>query len=756
MCKFSGTYWIITERIPMAGNVEQQEIDLKQIQTIIRNMRLALKNSVFYPPDHPIFNFSINNFKTILDEWLVENEALDIGFSKDTLFFDGEPVNEQSGFSEEVANYLHVRGLISIRFLRGLEVDELVDLFTLIRHDRKTIREKGGILKELEQRPHIQIKEIDYSQILESAASKTGETEETQIWQFLIDIAKKSKEGDLPESKVEFLDDFFSDTDKSVQTLNKIYRKAVTEAHDEEAADQMRKVIQQICAYFDEKTKGESKDLKVKLLNVISQLNPDLIGMLFERAVDDNESFDLAEAITKDFSEGNIAEFIENLISNEDTFNENLLKVFDKLAPQPENSDNIMNMVADRLFSKRIVNPETLNKLQMSIQDIFKRHPDSNFMNQMYKITVDAVMNQRIDTLVYVARLSPLINQFVQSIEEDELKKEELWLLLNILWLENNAEEFNKFSKKLTTILPDLLNSKSVEQIKEIVEFFSEKTRPEQHRDRRMAKEIKAGLDRVTDDVTIHHLISLIPQAENKVIKHIAYILRKAEKKSCKYLLDAYLDEKNSAHRSKYRLMVPILRKGMVNEVIDRFEYCEPHTAKDLFEIIRLCSAQKAHLISKQMMNHSNPQIRWEALKGFKPANDKEMDQVLIHFKREKHDAVKKQAALVLLETENKTMIEKLFKYSRGGLFRSRYLLQLVELCGNVRSTLSFEYLSRIYYHKPLFHTLQQDRLRAAAITSLARLQTNDAIKIVHEATHDKRKRVREASHLLLELKNET
>ena len=740
----------------MAQTAQKEELqELKQIQLIIKNLRLALKNSVFYPPEHPIFTFSINNFKNSLDKWLLENDTLQIGFSKQNLFLNGEQADEKSGFAEEVANYLHMRGLISIAFGRGIESEELVEFFTVIRHDRKTIREQGGIIKQLSRHPHIMIKEIDYSKLLESPTTTEGGAEEGEVWQFLIDIAKQSKEGDLPESKMKFLDDFFTDTDKSVQTLNKIYHEAVTETDDEEAANNMRKVIQQICAYFDEKNPEKSKDLKFKLMNVISQLNPDLISILFDKTVDDNETFDLAETITKDFSEGYIAEFIESLMTNEDTFNENLLKVFDKLAPNADKSDNIMGMVADRLFSKRIINPETLTKMQMSIQDIFKRHPESNFMNQMYKITVDAVMNQKIDTLVYVARLTPLINKFVQSVEDEELKKEELWLLLNILWLENSADEFKKFSEKLTTILPDLLNSEDIEQVKEIVEFFTEKTRPEQHRDKRMAKEIQAGLNRVTDDVTLHHLISLIPQAENKVIKHIAFILRKVERQSSKMLVDAYLEEKNAASRSKYRLMFPALRKGMVKEVVDRFEYCEPHQAKDLFEILRLCSEKKAHLISKRMMINSNAQVRWEAFKGFKPENEEETEEVFEYFRKEKHEAVKKQAALVLLSTGDAVIVERLFKFSSGGFLRPRFLLQLVELCGNVRSELSFEYLKKIFFKKRLFSTNWHDRLRSAAITSIARLQTKEAMEIVQDALQDKSKRVRETGRLLLELKDE-
>ncbi|MFC1569939.1 hypothetical protein ACFL4L_06855 [bacterium] len=740
----------------MAQEVQQDELQaLKQIQLIIKNLRLALKNSVFYPPEHPIFNFSINNFKNSLDKWLLDKDTLEIGFSKENLYLNGEQADEKSGFSEEVANYLHMRGMISISFGRGIESEELTEFFTVIRHDRKTILEQGGILKQLSRHPHIMIKEIDYTQLLEAPTVIKGETEEAEVWQFLMDIAKKTKEGELPESKVKFLDDFFTDTDKSVQTLNKIYHEAVTETHDEEAAEDMRKVIQQICAYFDEKSPEKSKDLKFKLMNVISQLNPDLIGILFEKSASEDESFDLAETITKDFSESHIAEFIESLMSNEDTFNENLLKVFDKLAPNADKSDNIMGMVADRLFSKRIINPETLTKLQMSIQDIFKRHPESNFMNQMYKITVDAVMNQKIDTLVYVARLTPLINKFVQSVEEEELKKEELWLLLNILWLENSADEFKKFSEKLTTILPDLLNSEDVEQVKEIVEFFSEKTRPEQHRDKRMAREIQAGLNRITDNVTIHHLISLIPQAENKVIKNIAYILRKVESQASKMLIEAFLEEKNAAYRSKYRMLFPTLRRGLVKEVIDRFEYCEPHLAKDLFDIIRVCSQKKAHLVAKRMMIHSNAQVRWEAFKGFKPNNSEEIEEVFEYFRKEKHQAVKKQAAFILLGTNDEDIVSRLFKYSQGGFFRPRFLLQLVELCGNVRSELSYEYLTKIYYKKTFIYTGPHDRLRAAAITSLARLQTEKATEIVKSGLKDKSKRIRETSRLLMELKEE-
>ena len=477
--------------------MEKTEEHIKLFDPIVRNLRITLKNSVFYASEHPINVYSINNFKTSLEKWFYLKNQLNLGVSQDQLYIDGNLIENKDDCYSEVANYLHTRGLSTLTFLKGIQIDELKTFFTFIGQDRKTIREKGGILKNISNSNYLRIKELDYSSLLESASKKVV-SEEEKIWKFLFNIVEESKTGKLPDSKMEFLVNFFADEKKSASTLNKVYREAVNHLQDENTVKDIRSTIMKICEYFDNYSTDNVKDLKIKLMNVIAQLHPDLINILFEQTVDTDQEFDLAEAVTKDFSESYIAEFIESLISNEDTFNENLLKVFDKLAPDASKSDNMVMMVADKLFSKRIVNPETLSKLQMSIMEIFKKHPDSNFMKQIYNITVDAVINKKVDTLVYVARLTPLINKFVQSMEEEELKKEKLWLLLNILWLENKPEDFKKFTDKVVSILPELLDSKDTERIKEIVEFYTEKTRPEQRKNKKIISEIKEGIEKIT------------------------------------------------------------------------------------------------------------------------------------------------------------------------------------------------------------------------------------------------------------------
>ncbi len=720
---------------------------MKSFDSVVKNFRISLKNSMFYKPDHPINVFSIQNLKNALDRWFSNRDKLDVGISRDSLYLDGKPMKDKDDTHVELAGHLHSRGLVAFSFKKGIDSNELIQFFSMIRNDRKTIQENGG----LKDSDHIRIKEIDYRSLLKRTADRP-ETEEEKIWQFLFNIAEQSKEGELPESKVDFLVNFFKDTQRSAKTLNKVYREAVSHLQDTDKAKEIRETIVQICQYLEKHSDQDVKGLKVQLMNVIGQLNPDLINILFERTLDGGQDYDLAQTISKDFSEDYIAEFIESLIQSEDSFNENLLKVFDKLAPGPTKANSVVSMVTDKLFAKRIMNPDTLSQLQMSIMEIFKRHPESNFMNQIYKITVDAVMNKKIDTLVYMARLSPLINKFVQSMEEGELKKEKIWLLLNILWLENDPAEFKRFTEKLVSVLPELMDSKDTGRLREIVEFFTEKVRPEQQSNQRMVVEIKQGLGRIASRESVDAIISLIPDAGQKDLEDILYTLIRTQADCTGVLVDAFIAEKNPAHRNKFRFIFMRMRNEIAREAVNRMEDCEASDVKDLFQILLDCAPPKAHLAAKKLIQHKNAQIRWQALEVFEPVNDGEMSDVYKIYRREKNKGVKKKAAFVLLRSHNPAFINRLFTYASRNRFRQKDVLELVELCGNARIQEAFIHLKRIFLKRGLVASKRRDDLRTAVIASAGRLKTEESLALVRNALQDGRKRVRDMAEIVLRL----
>lgn len=721
--------------------------------SIIRGLSLAIKNSALYTLDHPICKSSIDNFKGILSKWFANNEKLDLGISQDNVFFNGEQVKEEDERYREVGEYLHLRGIISLTFLDGITLNELTEFFKLVKNDKRAIRSMGGILKNISPTPHLVIKEIDYSALLVKTRKGEEASEEEKVWQSLFDIVQGSGGGELPESKKEFLTGFFEDTKKSAKVLNKVYKEAVNSLQDEAAAQEIQETVGKICRYFEKYSKPEAREMKVKLMEVVSQLDPELINILFERTVVDDEDFDLAGEITKDFSDAYIAGFIENMISDEDTFNENLLKVFDKLAPDAGKATNVVSMVADKLFSKRILNPSTLTRMQMSIKEIFNANPQSNFMNQMYKITVDAVVNKKIDTLVYVARLSPLINKFAQAIEEGDLKKEEIWLLLNILWLESDSEEFSKFGGKIIDVLPELLDTKEIVRIKEILEFFTEKQRPEQISDENMVMATKDLVDKIATKETKDSLISFIPEASSKDLEDIADILVRSKADSAKLLVDAFIRERNPAHINKFRTVVSRMQDEVVKEAVDRIEYGEPLVVRNLFRILAEYDPPKAHLISKKLLAHKDPQIRLEALDIFLPGNEEEKHDIFVAFKKESNEEVQKKIAGVLLRTKDEKVINTLFKYTEMNWFKRKFLTKLIDLCGQMRLAETFPHLKRTFLKKGWFFTSKrQEDLRIAAVTSLGRLATPEALELIKQGLNDKSTRVRQMCEIITKL----
>ncbi|NQT33214.1 MAG: HEAT repeat domain-containing protein [Candidatus Omnitrophica bacterium] len=724
---------------------------LELFDLVVKELRTAIKNSVLYEPDHPLFGHSIKNLKDALNKWFAGAEKIDIGVAQDSLLLDKTAIKEKKDLYKEVAEYLHMRGILAVSIERDVDDSQLNSFFALIKQNPRVIRKKGGILKDAPPMRNIKIKEIDYSALLTSKTTEL-ETEEEKVWQALVSVVEQSKGGGLPDSKEDFLVDFLEDPEKASKVLNVVYKKAVDQMQDDEAVKNIRETIAKVCDYFEKKSNTESRKIRTELMKVISQLDADLVTGLFEKTQIEGQEFDMAEEVTRGFSDNFIAGFIENLISGEDTLNENLLKVFDKLAPGAEKSENVVTMVADKLFSKRILNPDTLTKLQMSIRDVFKGNPDNKFMSEMYKITVDAVANKKIDTLVYVANLAPKITEFVQSMEEDNLKKEEVWLLLNVLWLENDDTDFKKFGEKLVGIMPELLDSRDMTRVKESMEFLSEKLRPEQKKNNKVTKEAKETLEQIASIENMNRVVSYIPGAKTKEMEEIAYVLVKAKHMSPPMLVDAFLAERSPAYRDKIRFVLSQMKEETADEVVDRLEYCDASEVKDLFKILKECSDEKSHLVAIKLCSNKNPQVRWEGLEGFIPVTGEEKKAIFRLVRKERNENVQGKAIAVILSTKNTEMINRLFKYARMNFLRPNLLLTLVEACGHARSQESFTHLKNIFTRKVLFSTKARDELRIAALTSLGRLGTDKSIALVESGLRDKSERVRKMCEIIMKL----
>jgi len=736
-------------------NPKKAELSKKRSEifdSVIRSLSTALKNSTLYSPQHPVFNFSLKNLKESLNEWFAEEDSLDLGISHDNLLLKSLYVKESEDLYKEVAEHLHSKGIIAISFMKGIELKELVEFFTFMKNDAQTIRQKGGILKNLPPAPHLAIKEIDYSDLLGSAKERVT-AEEKEIQESLYTIAEEAKKGKLPESKLEFLADFLSDPRKSASVLNKLYRDAVAKLEGDSALENIRDTIARIYEYFDKETTKDSQELRANLTQVIAKLDPSLVIRLFEQAQIDGKNFDLAQEITGNFSDDFIADFIESMITGEEVLNENLLKVFDRLAPSGDKTENVVPMIVDKMMEKGLLSMDTLSQLQESIKEIFKAHPQSKFMSEMYKMTVDTFIDKKTGITAAAAKLTPLIRKFRQFLDEESQKKEKVRLLIDVIWLEDNPVEFKKLNEQLLGLFPAILGLKDIGIIKEIVDLFTEKLRPEQKDNKEMSQEARKTLERIKDKKTISQIISFIPDLDSECLPEIVHVGSKLKGVFVPLLVEAFISEDKELRRSKIASIIAAFKEDARDEILKQMEYCEGITLISLFKILKKIDPASTRKMATRLLRDKDIKLRLEILEEFDPESDEERDMIFNVFKNDKNEEIQNKALSVLVGTGEQTIIDKLFRYIEKSLTKRRFFLRLIELCGERKAKASLPHLKKTFLRRPFFNTKQVDELRVAAAVSLRQLDLPEAWELIEKGLEDKSEAVKRMCSIILELK---
>lgn len=731
----------------MEKKLSQERLELFNL--ILQNLSTTIKNSVLYAASHPIFKISIKNFHGSLEHWFDESGSLDLGITPDNILLAGKVASEKNELCKDMADYLHARGLVAISFMKGVAADELVEFFKFIKSDTKTIMEKSGVVKNIPPVPHIKIKEVDYSSLLGSAREKIS-SEEEDIWQSLSAITQESKGGRLPESKAEFLVDFLKDTRKSSLVLNKVYRDAVSKLDDEVTVERIREAIARVYEYFTQTGDENAKVAKGDLSKLIARLDPELIVRLFDPTKIDNKDFDLAQEMTNDFSDDFVADFIESLVSGQDAFNENLLKIFDKLVPGGTKASNVATMVTDKLLDKKLLSKDTITKLQMSIKEIFGAHPDSDFMSQMYKITVETFIDQKAEGLAPTSRLVPLVEDYMKSTKDENLKKQEAELLLNIVWHEDDPDDFKKFTGKLEKVLPDLIKIKDTKHIRNIFELFLEDLRPEQRKTPEIAEEAQGVIARIASESFVDAIISFIPDSDISALENIVFILRRSDQNAISHMLDTFFLEKSVLRRNKLGFVLSGMGELASGGIVKVLKNTEPPISGELFSILKKSDPEKARLFAKEAFAHKNASMRLEALEGFEPTTEEEINTIFSVFLNEKNKEVRDRAIYILLKTGNENIVDKLFRIAERKIFNRELLLKMVKLAGQASVQKAFKHIEGAFRKKYFFD--KNDNLRMAAAISLGRLNTPEAMALIKKGLNDKNEKVRNMCEIIVKL----
>ncbi|MFA5147007.1 MAG: HEAT repeat domain-containing protein [Candidatus Omnitrophota bacterium] len=721
---------------------------------LINSLNAALTNSTLYPPEHSTFKGAVKLFKDVLDMWLTGEEKIDLGITPDAILLNGIFVKVTGDFYAKVAGYMHKRGIIAVSFARGISVEELSEFFGFIKNDPKVISSKGGIAKNIGSVAHMTIKEIDYSSLLTSARASSA-MDEKAIWQSLSGIGKDLKTGLLPESKAEFINSFLKDPKGAASVLNKIYRAALTRLDDKATAEEIKDIFSGMSRYFEKHPGAPAKAANKELSDIILNLDPALVASLFKGDPSKDDPTALSNTLFKGFSDDMVADFIASLMQSGDNINENMVKVFNKLVSGTGRSDSIASMVTDKLFEKKLFGENELSGLQVSVKELFETHPDNEFISRIYNLAVGNLIDRDDGGAGPSGRYSVLVGEYKEFLKEENLRREKVRLLLNILWLESDPVKFKKMCGILADSFKEIPGPAYVGVMKEMLELFTEKLSPSQTGNEAIGASVKEMLSRIKGLVRADKIISFIPAADHRTLDDIAYILIKAGERPVEALLDSFTAAQDQSGLEKMGYILSKMGGNTAEEIVLRIEKAPPGTPINILNefcrILRGLDKDRFSAVAKKLITHADARMRLLALEEFCPESAEERKGALELFEKERHPYIKKKVLEALVKTGDGGVIKKLFDILDRGFFKNVLLQDLITLCGDFKVQESLPYLGRILSRRPFFNRRKVNTMRAEAVISLGRIGRAEALEYVKRAANDPNESVRSMCRLVLE-----
>jgi len=165
----------VKDELQEAMTSTEPEIDEELASTVdlIRSLLKAIKAFKLYQPNNPMLAKQLEELTTKFTAHLDQYQSLNLQVGEYKLFFNGNPVYENTDMKESLAFLLYKDGVREIRFLKGLEDQEISGFLDVLRRNEQASRLEDDIVTLLWER--------DFAHISYHATDELAESNAVQV-----------------------------------------------------------------------------------------------------------------------------------------------------------------------------------------------------------------------------------------------------------------------------------------------------------------------------------------------------------------------------------------------------------------------------------------------------------------------------------------------------------------------------------------------------------------------------------------------
>ncbi len=124
----------------------------------VKAFSFCLKQFRLYSEQHPITQQALGSLSLEIDKYFLTHPKITLGCMRRLLVVDGEVTNEKEASAKDLARELERLGIEGLVIHNGVNLDETKSFLNLMAMRAKSLDEKGGFKKVMEENPYPHIK----------------------------------------------------------------------------------------------------------------------------------------------------------------------------------------------------------------------------------------------------------------------------------------------------------------------------------------------------------------------------------------------------------------------------------------------------------------------------------------------------------------------------------------------------------------------------------------------------------------------
>lgn len=714
-----------------------------------RACKAAARSVSLYPDGHPA---TVAALARLVDAAAraTTSGPMAITVLPDALQVEGRVPRRPDPAIGELAALLHQHLVGEIRLMNAADAQAWRSFLLLLGRSTEELLAEGGIgrLWATTGGPHLQIREIDYAEVLKERTSGAE-----AAWEAIVANCLSGDAVDLDEETMRTLLDLADDVERLTELTRHIDEQAAGLGGARSQARALVRLLE-LMAKAALTSGDERLDTVLKNAAVAAgRLSPDvMLELLTERyQAAASGGMNVVGEVVDRMSDATIATFVASSVVTERGATARLAQAFQALVPQNERRGEVVGLAALEVAQTPMGRDTSFSELWQRASEMLLSYRDETFVSTEYARELSVARSLAVDVERTSDDPPERIAAWLTTVTDAELRALDLQLLLDLLRLEEDPGRWKGVVEPAVAHLDDLAQLGDFESAVPLAQALAREVaggRAER------APVAAAALDKLATGHLMDHVVSHLRTVDDDVVAHVTALCHALGGSVIRPLAEALsVEERGRAFRRLTDLLVSFGSRG--RDAVEQLKNSQnPAVRRTAIYLLRAFGGNDALPELAPLLDDADPNVQREAIRAIVTIGTDEaygvLERALVSGSARSQDAM--IGALGTLRDER--AVPLFLHILKQGEYRRKLRTvyeAAIEALGAIGGADAVNGLRPVLHAGEWWAPWRTAALRSAAAAALFQIGTPDASAVLTEAAQSGARGVRTAARQQLE-----